>query len=52
MKQNLLKIVPVVKGEKTYYNIYLFGVAIKPVSKEQYSKLYYQVKGYISSDNE
>lgn len=49
-----LKIVKKVKvdengKEHTFYNIYLFGVAIKSVRPDDYAKLYYQVKGYLGN---
>lgn len=51
-----LKIVKVVKKDKdekehTYYNIYLFGVAIKCVDTKQSTKLYYLVKGYLNNED-
>lgn len=50
-----LKIVKVVKKDKeekehTYYNIYLFGVAVKSVDVKQSTKLYYLVKGYLNNE--
>lgn len=36
--------------ERTFYNMYLFGVAIKSVRKEDYAKLYYSVKGYLQGN--
>lgn len=45
----MLKIVKKEKDNKTYYNIYLFGTAIRTVNKADYLKLYYQVKGFLQN---
>lgn len=61
--KDMLKIVKVTKlvddkdnkgkqVEKTYFNIYLFGVAIKCVNEKDYLRLYYQVKGYLQNVKE
>ncbi len=51
-----LKIVKVVKEidseTRTFYNIYLFGVLIKALNKNDASKLYFLVRGYLNSDEE
>lgn len=45
----MLKIVKKEKDGKTYYNMYLFGVAIRTVNPKDYAKLYYQVKGFVNN---
>lgn len=45
----MLKIVKKEKDKKTFYNIYLFGTAIRTVNKADYLKLYYQVKGFLQN---
>ena len=45
----MLKIVKREKDGKSYQNMYLFGVAIRCVNPKEYSKLYYQVKGYLNN---
>lgn len=47
---NMLKIVKKEKDGKTFYNIFLFGVAIRTVNAKDYLKLYYQCKGYINGN--
>lgn len=48
--KDVFKIVKREKEGKTFYNVYVFGVAVRTVNPQEYSKLYYQVKGYLQNN--
>lgn len=51
MNNELVKMSKVVKDNKKYYNVYLFGIAVKAVSEKQRLALYYSVKEYCRANN-